>query len=245
MASPAITDLPSNSEAPKAQPRLAPKTLNVGIWKDPLSAATHLLGFLGAVVGACVLVVAAAPDRVQVTSVLLYGLSLVLLFLASTLYHFLDLGPRGNEWLRRFDHGAIFLLIAGTYIPALLHLLEGTWRIVMMSLVVVFAAVGVVFKMVWIRCPNALSTAIYVVMGWLLLIPGHIILPALSWEMMFWIFGGGVLYTGGAVIDVVEKPNPWPGYFGHHEVWHLFVLGGAAFHYIFTAKLLALPYAPF
>lgn len=197
MASPAMTDTPPLPETTERARRLAPKNLHVGIWKDPMSAATHLVGFLGAVVGACILVVLAAPDRIQLTSVLLYGLSLVLLFLASTLYHFLDLGPRGNEWLRRFDHGAIFLLIAGTYIPALLHLLEGTWRVVMMSLVIGFAVVGVIFKMVWIRCPNALSTAIYVVMGWLLLIPGHIILPALSWEMMFWIFGGACSTRAG------------------------------------------------
>ncbi len=221
------------------------RPVRVGIWKDPMSAATHLMGMLAGLLGTFALVFWAAPDRTQVTSVLFYGTTLVFLFFSSTIYHFLDIGERGNAWLRRLDHGAIFLFIAGTYVPALVHLLDGTWRVAMLALVLGFALVGILFKMVWIRCPNALSTAIYVIMGWLIVIPGHRILPGLSWEMIGLLFGGGVLYTGGAVIDVIERPNPWPEHFGFHEVWHLFVLGGAFLHYIFVWKLLELPYAPF
>jgi predicted membrane channel-forming protein YqfA (hemolysin III family) len=103
--------------------------LRLRIFKDPVSAATHFAGFLLALGATATLVALAGPERPRVAAMAIYGATLVTLFGASSLYHFLDLGERGNRWLRRLDHAAIFLLIAGTYVPPLSLLLDGAWLI--------------------------------------------------------------------------------------------------------------------
>jgi hemolysin III len=217
----------------------------VRLFKDPVSALTHFLGFLGAVVALVFLVVATAHDGPKVTGMALYGASLISLFLASTAYHFLDLGERGNRWLRRLDHGAIFLLIAGTYIPPILHLLDGAWRISMLSTVCGLALVGAAFKMAWVNCPNWLSVGLYLTLGWIVVVPGYKILPQLPAWPLGWLIAGGVAYSIGAVIYALKWPDPWPKRMGHHEIWHLFVLAGAFAHFVFSWWLVDFPRPPF
>jgi hemolysin III len=214
-------------------------------FKEPASAGTHFLGFLLAVAGLGHLAVVSAGQGAKTAGMWIYGLSLALLFLASSAYHFIDLGERGNRWLRRLDHGAIYLLVAGTYVPPLLHLLDGAWRIAMLSVVAGLAMAGVVFKLVWIDCPTWLSTLTYLVLGWIVVIPGPLLLPQLPAWPLLWLVAGGLAYSVGAAVYVLERPDPWPGRFGHHEVWHLFVLAGAAAHFVFTAWLLDVPAPPF
>ncbi|MEK6606493.1 MAG: hemolysin III family protein [Myxococcota bacterium] len=215
------------------------------ILKDPVSAATHFAGFVAAVVGLVFLVVSSAHDPPKVTAMAIYGCTLVALFLASALYHFLDVGERGNRWLKRVDHVAIFLLIAGTYVPALLHLLDGPWRVAMLSAVGSLALAGVLLKIVWIGCPDWLSTALYLALGWIVVIPAHRMVQRLPPGSMAWLFAGGAAYTVGAIIDVVRRPHPWPPAFGHHEIFHMFVLVGAAAHYFFVVRLLEVAVPPF
>ncbi len=210
----------------------------VRLFKDPVSALTHFAGFLAAVVGLVLLVLHSAHDIAKVTSMAIYGGTLSTLFLASSAYHFFDVGERGNRWLRRLDHAAIFLLIAGSYVPPLLHLLDGGWRVAMLAAVAVLAAGGIVFKLVWIDCPDWLGTAIYLGLGWLVVVPAHRILPQLSGPELTLLLAGGALYTLGSIVFVLERPDPWPRWFGHHEIWHLFVLGGAAAHFMFMVQLL-------
>jgi hemolysin III len=214
------------------------------IFKDPVSSWTHFVGFWLALAAATALVWRVADDGTKATGMAIYGASLVTLFLASSLYHWFDIGERGNRWLRRLDHSAIFLLIAGTYVPLLLHLLDGTWRIALLSLVLGFAAAGVLFKMVWIDCPTWLGVALYFGLSAVGIVAAHKVLPQLSGGALAWLVGGGVAYTIGAVVYARSWPDPWPGRFGHHEIWHLFVLGGAGAHYVFTYLLVDLPYAP-
>ena len=215
------------------------------IFKDPVSSWTHFLGFLVALVAATFLVWRVAHDGPKATGMAIYGGSLVMLFLASSLYHFLDLGPRGNRWLRRLDHAAIFLLIGGTYVPPLLHLLDGTWRIAVLSAVVGFAVAGAILKLIWIDCPGWLSLALYFGLSFAVVVPAHRILPQLSAGSLAWLVGGGLAYTLGAVVYARRWPDPWPGRFGHHELWHLFVLAGAGAHYAFTYTLVDRPFPPF
>ena len=215
------------------------------IFKDPVSSATHFLGFLLALVAATILVWHAAGDGPKATGMAIYGGTLVALFLASSVYHFLDIGDRGNRWLRRLDHAAIFLLIAGTYVPPLVHLLDGTWRIAILSLVVGLAAAGAALKMIWIDCPGWLGLILYFGLSAVMVVPAHLILPQLSGGALAWLLGGGAAYTLGAVVYARAWPDPWPGRFGHHEIWHLFVLAGAGAHYAFTYTLVDLPYPPF
>jgi hemolysin III len=213
--------------------------------KDPVAWATHFAGLVGAIVGLVLLVVHTAHDAAKVTSMALYGGSLVALFAASVTYHFLDLGERGNRWLRRVDHAAIYLLIAGSYVPASMHLLDGGWRVSILSVVGGLALFGILFKVVWIDAPAWLSTLLYVALGWLAVIPAYRIFPQLDAPTLALLLAGGLAYTVGAVVYLKRWPDPWPRLFGHHEIWHLFVLAGATAHFGFNWGLVGQRVPPF
>jgi hemolysin III len=213
--------------------------------KEPMSAYTHLFGVIVSTVGLVFLLLYSTHSAAKVTGMAIYGGSLVALFLASTVYHLLDLGPRGNNWLRRFDHVCIFLLIAGTYVPALLHLLDGAWRISMLSVVGGLALLGVVFKLAWIGCPDWLGVSIYLLLGWVVVVPAWIMFPRLSVPLISCLALGGLAYSVGAAIYFFRRPDPWPEVFGFHEIWHIFVLAGAGAHFAFVWLLLDVPVPPF
>jgi len=212
--------------------------------KDPVAWATHFAGLLASIVGLVFLVVY-SHGTAQVTSMAIYGSSLVALFGASATYHFLDLGKQGNRWLRRLDHAAIFFLIAGTYVPTSVHLLDGAWRVSILAVVGGLGLAGILFKLVWIDCPDWLSTLLYLVLGWLAVIPAHRIFPQLDAYPLTLLVLGGAAYTIGAIVYVREWPDPWPRWFGHHEIWHLFVLAGASVHFFFVWTLVGRPVPPF
>ncbi len=213
--------------------------------KEPISAYTHAAGLVGAVAALVLLLIASAGDAPKVVGAALFGGTAVLLFAASSAYHFFDLGPRWNAWLKRLDHVAIFLFIAGTYIAPLIHTLDGAWRVTMLAVVGGIAVAGAVFKLLWVDCPRWLSAGLYLALGWLVVIPGPIIVQRLQPDSLLWIAAGGVAYTVGAVIYTRRRPDPLPGVFGFHEVWHLFVLAGAGCHAAFMVTLLDQPYPPF
>lgn len=221
-----------------------PAEFRIRIFKDPVSSWTHFIGFWLALLATGVLVWRVADDGPKAAGMAAYGATLVALFLASSLYHWFDIGERGNRWLKRLDHAAIFLLIGGTYVPALLHLLDGAWRISILLLVIGLAVAGALFKMIWIDCPTWLGLTLYFGLSFVVLIPAHKILPQLSGGALAWLVGGGLAYTLGAFVYARAWPDPWPDRFGHHEIWHLFVLAGAGAHYVFTYGLVDMPYAP-
>lgn len=212
--------------------------------KDPISALTHFLGFIAGVVGLFMLV-GAARNPAQTASVAVYGATLVTVFLASTCYHFFDLGPRGNRVLRRFDHAAIFLFIAGTYVPVVTHLMDGTARVVALSVIGGLAVLGLVFKFTWFQAPRWVNAALYLGLGWIVVPFAPVMLPHFSPGQLVWLATGGVAYTVGAVVYARKRPDPFPGIFGFHEIWHLFVLAGAAAHYGLAYSLLSAQPAAF
>ncbi|MDF1665617.1 MAG: hemolysin III family protein [Planctomycetota bacterium] len=211
--------------------------------KEPISFATHFAGFIAALVGGVFLTVLSAHDSAKATGMVVYTLCQASVFLASACYHYFDWGEKWNLFLQKLDHSAIFLMISGSYVPPMMHFLDGTWRVTMLITLGVLAIAGIIMKMVWMGAPRWLSVGIYLGLGWIIVIPGHIILPQLTElpALLAWVATGGVIYTVGAFVYLFQRPNPWPEIFGYHEVWHLFVLGGAAAHFMFVLYLCDIP----
>jgi len=203
--------------------------------KDPVSAATHFVGFLAGIPITISLIIASmGQNSFRLTfSLLIFGSSLLLLYGASTIYHTLDLSAEKTALLRRIDHMMIFVLIAGTYTPICLILLQGFWGNILLCLVWGFAVAGVALKIFWLTAPRCLSTAIYVIMGWLVVIAFVPLKQAVSAVGLILLVAGGVTYTLGAVIYALKWPKINMKQFGFHEIFHLFVMGGTAFHVVF------------
>ena len=194
--------------------------------EEIVNSLTHGVGALLSVAMLPVLVVAAVrggdPWRIAAASV--YGATLVLLYTTSTLYHAMP-GARAKAVLRRCDHAAIYLLIAGTYTPFVLGPLRGAWGWSLFGVIWALAVIGVLYKAVFgVRVPR-LSTVLYVAMGWLVIVAVVPLTRELPGSALAWLFGGGLLYTGGVVFYTRDQRIR----FGH-AVWHLFVLGGSAAH---------------
>ena len=216
------------------------------VFKDPWSSTTHFAGFWLSLLASVALVSRAAGDRTRTAGMAIYGASLVALFFASSFYHFLDLGPRGNRWLRWLDHSAIFFLIAGTSradaAVRASRAAGGCWRWRWCS---GSPPAGALLKMLWFDCPGWLGMGLYLGLTAVVIVAGRGIVPEISDGALAWLLGGGAAYGLGLLIYSRKWPDPWPGHFGHHEIWHLFVLIGAGAHYAFTWTLAARPFPPF
>ena len=185
-----------------------------------------------------VLVVMSPTATTRIGSTLFAGSALVL-FSVSAIYHTGTWSPRTWAFLRRFDHSNIFLLIAGSYTPFALILLEGTQQVVLLSVVWSGAIAGVAFRVFWTDAPRWLYTPIYIALGWaaVFFIPGFFRgATALGLGVGIAVFtlivAGGALYTLGGVVYGFKRPNPWPRWFGFHEVFHTFTILAFVSHYV-------------
>lgn len=204
--------------------------------KDPASSYTHLLGVVLSVAGLVTLVVASHGDPWRVAAFSIYGASLVLLYSASTVYHWLHLPARGEDVLKRLDHVAIFVLIAGTYTPVCLVTLRGGWGWSVFGVVWALALAGTVLKLAAPHLPRWTSTGLYVGMGWIAVVAVVPLVRSLPAAGLMWLAAGGVLYTLGAVVYAVERPNPVAGVFEAHDVFHVFVLAASVAHFVFMTR---------
>ena len=201
--------------------------------KDPISALTHFIGFL-AVIPVFICLLDLADTKLQQISFIVFGFSLLLLYGASTIYHTLKVSADKTALLRRIDHMMIFVLIAGTYTPVCLVPLAGKWGTILLSAIWTIAVAGVFMKIFWMGAPRWLSTMIYVVMGWLSITAFVPLLKAVGWGGFGMLLGGGIAYTVGALIYALKKPNlAILKSFGFHEIFHVFVMIGSAFHIAF------------
>jgi hemolysin III len=202
-------------------------------FREPINGLTHAAGGLLAAVGLSVLLATAArTGRLdQLVAFGVFGLSLVALYAASALYHLLPLSPSGVARLRRLDHMTIFVLIAGTYTPFCLLALDGGWRWGLLALIWSLALCGVLLKARLMDAPRWLSVMLYLGMGWVAVIAAPALLRALPPGGIIWVLAGGLVYSAGALVYGLKRPNPVPGVFGFHELWHLFVLAGSACHF--------------
>jgi hemolysin III len=200
--------------------------------REPVNGLSHLLGLVLAAAGTLFLLGAARRPE-QLTAFSIYGSTLILLYAASTLYHSLPLPERPLRALRTVDHIAIYFLIAGTYTPIALLTLNSRLGWTLLGIVWLIAAAGIPFKLYFLDAPVWLSTATYLVMGYLALVAVIPLVRAVSVSGVLWLVAGGFAYTVGAVIYSRQRPNPFPGWFGHHEIWHVLVLVGSACHFAF------------
>jgi hemolysin III len=200
--------------------------------REPVNAWSHLIGLVLAAAGT-VLLLRLAHTPAQRTAFAVYGGSLILLYATSTVYHALPLPPHRLRPLRTLDHIAIYFLIAGTYTPVALITLHGPSGWAMLGAAWVIALAGIPFKIWWLDAPIWFSTGIYLAMGYMALLAAAPLAAAVSVGGLLWLVAGGVAYTIGAIIFSRERPNPIPGVFGHHEIWHLLVLVGSGCHFTF------------
>ncbi len=204
--------------------------------KDPGSAITHFIGMLMAMFAALPLLIKAArdPDPIHIVSLSIFIVSMILLYAASTIYHSLDLSEKVNRRLRKLDHMMIFILIAGSYTPICLIVLDQPLGLYLCALVWTIAVVGIVIKAFWITCPKWFSSILYIAMGWLCVLAFTQLLNSLSPSAFGWLLAGGIIYTLGGIIYALKLPvfNNRHKNFGSHEIFHLFVMGGSICHFI-------------
>jgi hemolysin III len=200
--------------------------------REPFSGLSHLSGAALGIVALVVLVSLARGKPWHLSGFAIYGAALILLYLSSALYHLLPVNESGVRRLRMFDRVGIYLLIAGTYTPLCLVPLRGGWGWSLLGVVWGLALLGSICEIAWRSAPRWLGLALYVVMGWLVLIAVGPLTRTLTSAGLDWLVAGGIVYSVGTVIFAMERPRLWPGVFGAHELWHLFVLGGSVCHFM-------------
>ena len=204
--------------------------------KDPGSAITHFIGMLMAIFAGIPLIIKAAqePSKIYLFSAIVYMASMILLYAASTIYHTFDISEKVNKRLKKFDHMMISVLIAGSYTPICLLVLEKPLGYILLTIVWSFAILGILIKAFWVTCPKWFSSVLYIGMGWTCVLAFTQILNAMSPTAFGWLLAGGIIYTIGGVIYALKLPifNNRHKYFGTHEIFHLFEMGGSACHYI-------------
>ena len=184
------------------------------------------------ILAAGIVLVALAPTASTRIGCAIYALSAVLLFTVSAVFHRGRWSPRAEAMLRRFDHANIFLLIAGSYTPFTLLLLEGRERTILLSVVWVTAAAGTLMRIFWLSAPRWLYTTVYLGLGWAAVFYFPSFVAAASTVVLVLMVLGGLLYTAGGVVYGLRRPNPSPRWFGFHEVFHAFTIAAFAVHYV-------------
>lgn len=208
--------------------------------REPVNSLTHFFGVLAAIAATVALLLISGGGVRAVVSFAIYGASSILLFSASTLLHAVRAGPNLERWFRRLDHAAIFVLIAGSYTPIALVAMQprfAGWGWTLFAVVWGVAAAGVLFKLLWITAPRWLSTGLYLAIGWLVVAAIVPVTRSLGTQSTIWLAVGGLFYTVGAIVYATKRPNPAPGVFGYHEIWHLFVLAGWGAHLVIMVRL--------
>lgn len=206
------------------------------LFNEPISTLTHVLGAAASLLGTIWLIWRVWGDWGSVATLLIYGLSMTAMYSASSLLHGVKPRPRLQFQLNRLDHMSIFLLIAGTYTPIVYHFFPPTWRWPVLLTVWLAALAGMVTKLFSRRIHGFFNTSIYLIVSW-----GGVLPLILAGNAARWLPSGGLLllllggfiYSIGFIVYYFQWPDPLPSHFGHHEIWHLFVLAGSLCHFLF------------
>lgn len=199
-----------------------------------LRGVSHQWAFWFALAAAATLVALAPAGTARVASVV-YGAGLCLMLAASALYHRLKCSDRVRSLLCRIDHGAIYVFMAASYTPVALILLDGTLRWAVLAFVWAAALGGVALSVAWITAPRLLFAISYVALGWAVVIAFPELMADLDLTPIVLFGAGGLLYSAGAVIYALRRPNPWPSTFGFHEIFHALVIAAALIHFVAMA----------
>jgi hemolysin III len=211
------------------------KGMDTSIARPRLRGVSHQWAFYFSLIAGLALVIAAPGGRATLASAI-YAVSVAALFGTSALYHRVTWPSiSARRWMRRLDHSMIFLLIAGTYTPFALLVLDGTLAVVILSVVWAGALGGIVLKLVWIDAPKPLVALLYVLLGWVAVAAFPDLLDGLGVTSMVLVATGGLLYTAGAVVYTLGRPDPVPTVFGYHEIFHALVIAAAALQYAVIA----------
>ena len=204
------------------------------IYREPVNGFTHLFGALISAIGLISMLIKVSfngGSTAALSGALVFGISLICLYTASSIYHLVNGTDKLLSFLRKLDHSMIFVLIAGTYTPVCLMCLNGNLRIGILIGIWTLALAGIVFKMFWFNAPRWISTIAYIGMGWIALFIFSPLSKALPTIAFFWLILGGVLYTIGGVMYGLKRPNI-SDKFGFHELFHIFILLGSLSHFI-------------
>lgn len=207
--------------------------------RDLVSGLTHCIGAGLSIVGLVLLIVFSAiwGDAYDVVSFTIFGVGLVLLYLFSTLYHWLNISEKGIRVFKKFDHMMIYVLIAATYTPVCLGPLRGPWGWSIFGVIWGLTILGIILTALWINAPRALTTSIYIAMGWMVVIACYPLIKVFSeagmLSSLLWLLAGGIFYTIGGLIYGLKWPKINFKHFGFHEIFHIFVMLGSFCHYWF------------
>ncbi|MDI2589030.1 hemolysin III family protein [Psychrobacillus sp. NEAU-3TGS] len=203
--------------------------------REPFNGLSHLFGaILGvfALIAMIIKGIALEASGLTITALVLFGVSMILLYAASATYHMVIAKDHVIHQLRRLDHSMIYLLIAGTYAPFCLIALKGTTGYTLFSIISIMAVSGILFKMIWFNCPRWISTVLYIGMGWIIVILASPLAGVLGTQGLFFLLLGGIFYTIGGVIYGIKPNIPFIKKLGFHEIFHIFILLGTISHFI-------------
>ena len=199
---------------------------------DLINFYSHLAGAIASLAGYIILLCASDGSAPRIILSTIYSACAVFIFVCSSIYHGQKVEQDDTNPWRRLDHIAIFFMIAGTYTPIAYIYLDGWWRWGIIAAQWLLVIIGLVFKLVYIKGPRWLTAVIYVLMGWMVLLALPQVLATMPINSFYMLLAGGLTYTLGAVFYAIKKPNPFPGIFGFHEIFHLLILCGAVLHYL-------------
>lgn len=204
--------------------------------RDPGSALTHFIAMILTMLGAMPLLikVSRSMNMTNTVAICIFILSMILLYAASSLYHSLNLAGKKLKFFKKIDHMMIFVLIAGSYTPICIISLANQTGYILLTVVWGIAFAGIVFKLFWVTCPKWVSSLLYIAMGWACISVFGTLWIKLPHVAFWWLLIGGIIYTAGGVIYALKLSvfNSKHKYFGSHEIFHLFVMGGSFCHFM-------------
>ncbi|MDP3684316.1 MAG: hemolysin III family protein [Ignavibacteria bacterium] len=200
---------------------------------DPISGLTHFVGIIFSIIGLVALLTRTSGvfTIYHTVSFSVFGGAMILLYTISTLYHWLPLSEKNLILFRKIDHIMIFIFIAASNTPICIISIRGIWGWSILTSVWVFTLGGFFLKIFWLNAPRYLYTSLYLIMGWMIVAAIYPLTKVMQVQGIVWLALGGIFYSIGAIIYAMKKPDPYPGKFGFHEIFHLFIMAGSFCHF--------------